>query len=100
MRVDSRAGEIRVSLAVSLIISFSSGKKWCLFYWQLGSIFDGWGEHLNYQNWLNAFKEAGLESGFYAQRERSLDEPLPWAHIDFGVTPSFLKRECQLAIEG
>jgi len=68
--------------------------------WQLGSIFDGWGEHLNYQNWLSAFEEAGLEPGFYAQRERSLDEPLPWAYIDVGVTPAFLKREYQLAIEG
>ena len=68
--------------------------------WQLGSIFDGWGEHLNYQNWLSAFEEAGLEPGFYAQRERSLDEPLPWACIDIGVTPAFLKREYRLAIEG
>jgi len=68
--------------------------------WQLGSIFDSWGEHLNYQNWLSAFEEAGLEPGFYAQRERSLDEPLPWAHIDVGVTPAFLKREYQLAMEG
>ena len=68
--------------------------------WQLGSIFDGWGEHLNYQNWLSAFEEAGLEPGFYALRERCLDEPLPWAHIDVGITPAFLKQEYQLAMKG
>lgn len=68
--------------------------------WQLGSIFDGWGEQLHYQNWLSAFEEAGLEPGFYAQRERRLDEPLPWAHIDAGITPAFLKHEYQLAMKG
>ncbi|TET17930.1 MAG: TIGR03960 family B12-binding radical SAM protein, partial [Dehalococcoidia bacterium] len=68
--------------------------------WQLGSIFDGWSEHFNYENWLSAFKEAGLEPGFYAQRERPLDESLPWAHIDVGIATTFLKREYQRAIEG
>jgi len=68
--------------------------------WQLGSIFDGWSEHFNYENWLSAFDEAGLDPAFYAQRERSLDESLPWAHIDAGITPAFLKREYQRAIKG
>ncbi len=61
--------------------------------WKLGSTFDAWGEHFNYDNWLKAFNEAGLEPSFYAQRERSLDELLPWAHIDVGVTTAFLKQE-------
>jgi len=66
--------------------------------WQLGAIFDGWSEHFNYENWLRAFKEMGLEPGLYAQRELSLDEPLPWAHIDIGVTQAFLKREQKKAL--
>jgi len=68
--------------------------------WQLGSTFDAWDEHFNYENWLHAFEESGLELGFYAQRERSLDELLPWAHIDAGVTLAFLKQEYQRAIDG
>ena len=68
--------------------------------WQLGAHFDGWSEHLNYEIWLRAFEEAGLEPGFYAQRQRPLDEPLPWAHIDTGITPAFLKSEYKLALEG
>ena len=68
--------------------------------WQLGSTFDAWGEHFNYAHWLDAFGEAGLEPGFYAHRQRSLDELLPWAHIDAGVTAAFLKREYQRATEG
>jgi len=68
--------------------------------WQLGSTFDAWNERFKYENWLRAFEETGLEPGFYAQRERSLDELLPWAHIDVGVTTAFLKREYQRAIKG
>ena len=68
--------------------------------WQLGSTFDAWSEHFNYENWLRAFDEAGLEPSFYAHRERALDELLPWAHIDVGVTTDFLKREYQHAIDG
>ena len=68
--------------------------------WQLGSLFDSWSEHFNHQNWLNAFEEVGLEPGFYAQRERPLDEALPWAHIDVGLTQAFLKREYQRSLEG
>ncbi len=68
--------------------------------WKLGCVFDSWGEHFNYENWLRAFEEAGLEPSFYAQRQRSLDELLPWAHIDVGVTTAFLKREYQHSLEG
>jgi len=68
--------------------------------WQLGSTFDAWSEQFNYENWLRAFAKAGLEPAFYAQRERPLDEPLPWAHIDAGLTTAFLKREYQRALEG
>jgi len=68
--------------------------------WKSGSTFDAWDERLNYQNWLDAFAKNGLEPAFYAQRERSLDETLPWAHIDPGVTTEFLKREYQRALKG
>ncbi len=68
--------------------------------WQLGSTFDAWGEHFNYENWIRAFDETKLDPSFYAHRERPLDEPLPWAHIDVGVTTTFLKEEYQRALDG
>jgi radical SAM family uncharacterized protein len=68
--------------------------------WQLGSTFDAWSEHFSYENWLRAFNESGLEPSFYAHRVRPLNELLPWAHIDIGVTTAFLKREYQRALEG
>jgi radical SAM family uncharacterized protein len=68
--------------------------------WQLGSTFDAWDERFNYANWLRAFDESGLAPSFYAQRERSLDEFMPWSHIDSGVTTAFLKREYRRAMAG
>lgn len=68
--------------------------------WRAGSTFDAWDERFNYRNWLDAFQKNGLEPAFYAQRERSLEEILPWAHIDPGVTPEFLQREYRRALEG
>jgi radical SAM family uncharacterized protein len=63
--------------------------------WELGSRFDAWHECFNYDNWLHAFRESGLDPNSYANRERPLDETLPWQHVDTGVTPDFLKKEYQ-----
>jgi len=68
--------------------------------WKSGSTFDAWDERFNYPNWLDAFAKSGLEPAFYARRERPLDETLPWAHIDPGLTTEFLKREYQRALKG
>jgi radical SAM family uncharacterized protein len=61
--------------------------------WELGNRFDAWQECFNYGNWLKAFQENGLDPAFYANRERLLEEILPWQHIDTGVTQNFLKKE-------
>ena len=68
--------------------------------WELGCKFDAWSEQYNHEKWLQAFQDSGLEPGFYANRERSLEEILPWSHIDAGVSDAFLKREWQRAREG
>jgi len=68
--------------------------------WKSGATFDAWDERFKYQNWLDAFNQSGLEPGFYAHRQRSFDEVLPWSHIDVGVSPAFLKREYQRSLKG
>jgi len=68
--------------------------------WQLGAIFDAWSEYFDYERWRRAFDECGLDPAFYANRQRSLDETLPWAHIDVGVDPEFLKKEYQNTFSG
>jgi radical SAM family uncharacterized protein len=65
--------------------------------WQLGCKFDSWSEHYSFENWQKAFSECGLDPYFYACRERSLDELLPWSHIDTGIEVNFLKREFERA---
>jgi len=61
--------------------------------WQKGCKFDAWSEHFNYTNWQSSFSECGIDPYFYTCRERSLDELLPWAHIETGIEPDFLKSE-------
>jgi hypothetical protein len=61
--------------------------------WELGNRFDAWQECFNHDNWLKSFQENGLDPAFYANRERPLDEILPWQHIDIGVTQNFLRKE-------
>ena len=39
----------------------------------------------------------GIDMSFYANRERSYDEILPWDHIDSGVTKEFLISENEKA---
>lgn len=61
--------------------------------WQSGCVFDAWSECFSFEKWLEAFAAEGLDPSFYAHRQRSLDEVLPWSHIDCGVSAAFLKRE-------
>jgi radical SAM family uncharacterized protein len=68
--------------------------------WKLGCRFDAWSEHYDHGKWLRAFTDNCLKPEFYACRERSPDEPLPWSHIDTGVTDAFLKMEFQCAFQG
>jgi len=68
--------------------------------WQSGATFDAWGERFDYDKWQKAFDEAGLDPDFYAYRQRSLDETLPWSHLSSGVSEAFLKREYKRALKG
>lgn len=61
--------------------------------WKRGAKFDAWREHFNYRIWLDAFDIVGLEPGFYTHRERPIDEPLPWDHIDVAVKKEFLTED-------
>ncbi|MFC1921412.1 TIGR03960 family B12-binding radical SAM protein [Chloroflexota bacterium] len=67
--------------------------------WKLGCTFDSWGEHFHPEKWRQAFGESGIDPEFYARRQRSPDEILPWSHIDIGVSADFLKKEYQRSIE-
>ena len=61
--------------------------------WEKGCILDGWNETFQFNTWMDAFRECGIDPAFYANRERTKEEVLPWDHIDCGVTKAFLWRE-------
>lgn len=67
---------------------------------ELGCKFDSWGDFFDFDKWMQAINECGLDPDFYAARERSYDEVLPWDHIDIGVTKRFLISENEKAKAG
>jgi hypothetical protein len=63
--------------------------------WRAGARFDGWDECFDYDRWLRAFADAGLDPAFYAQRRRPVDEVLPWDHIESGTPRNVLERHAR-----
>jgi radical SAM family uncharacterized protein len=68
--------------------------------WRKGAKLEGWGEWFNFPAWQDAFDELGLDMDWYARRERSVDEVLPWDHISAGVKKEFLIQEYIHAQQG
>ena len=65
-----------------------------------GCKFDGWREHFDFQKWMKAFDETGIDPYFYSTRARELDEVFPWEHIKPGVSMDFLRNEYSRALQG
>ncbi|MEK6710816.1 MAG: TIGR03960 family B12-binding radical SAM protein [Nitrospinota bacterium] len=55
----------------------------------LGCKFDGWKEFFDIGKWTAAFAAHGLDPEWYAYREIPAGEPLPWDHLDCGVTKEY-----------
>ena len=66
---------------------------------KLGCKFDGWTEHFKAELWEQAFKDTGISVDFYAYRERSYDEVLPWDIVDPLISKEFFIRENEKAKE-
>jgi radical SAM family uncharacterized protein len=62
-----------------------------------GARFDGWDQHFKFDAWMEAMEECNLPVDFYAYRERSYDEVLPWDFIDIGVYKKYLEIENEKA---
>ena len=65
--------------------------------WKKGCRFDGWDDQFRFDMWMEAFEECGIDPKFYANRKRDFSEILPWDHLDYGVSKSFLMRENEKA---
>ncbi len=76
-------------LGQGLEIAFRSGRR-----------FDAWPEHFDRAVWEGIFRQAGIDPGFYALRERDSDEVFPWDHLQSGLNKAFLWQERQKARRG
>lgn len=65
--------------------------------YRAGAVFESWSDRFDLGLWEQAGAARGLDIASEAVREWSLDEPLPWDHIDCGVSKAFLQDECRRA---
>jgi len=66
--------------------------------WRKGARLDAWNIHFDIGLWLEAFAEERLDPRWYAQRDIPVTEPLPWSHLEAGVSGEFLVRERKRAL--
>ena len=64
-----------------------------------GARLDSWDEHFDWQLWQQAFEDSGIDPAFYASRQRSYSEILPWDHLSCGVDKEYLWKEYLNALE-
>ena len=61
--------------------------------WRDGGRLEAWTDYFSFDRWMRSLEKHGLSPAFYAERERSTEEVLPWDMIDVGVRKERLKRE-------
>ena len=64
-----------------------------------GAKLDAWSDCFDLNRWLEAFAECGLDPAFYANRERTREEILPWSMISCYVSDDYLWRQRELAYQ-
>ena len=68
--------------------------------WRRGGYLESWSEGFSLSRWIESAEELGMDLPFYANRERTLCEFLPWDHINMGVNKSHFAREYEQAHRG
>lgn len=70
-----------------------------LHAWEHGARFDGWSECFQKELWDRSFVQAGIDPAFYVNRERAVDEVLPWEMLSTKVSQDYLRREYLRAVQ-
>jgi radical SAM family uncharacterized protein/radical SAM-linked protein len=74
--------------------------KALLLAWKNGARYDAWSEHFKLDLWMDAFKEANVDPGYYLCRQRAREEIFPWDHIRSRVSKDYLYSEWKRAGDG
>jgi radical SAM superfamily enzyme YgiQ (UPF0313 family) len=64
-----------------------------------GGRFDEWNEFFDFNRWMKVFEKVGVDPDFYARREVTLSEHLPWDHLDVGRSKQVLWTDYQAALQ-
>ena len=64
----------------------------------LGDILTSWTEFFSWPLWLQCFEDCGIDPESFLQ-SRDVEGPLPWDHINSGVSKRFLRTERRRALE-
>jgi radical SAM superfamily enzyme YgiQ (UPF0313 family) len=64
-----------------------------------GGRFDEWNEFFDFNRWMKVFEKVGLDPDFYARREVTVSEHLPWDHLDVGRSKQVLWTDYQAALQ-
>ncbi|RPI00445.1 MAG: TIGR03960 family B12-binding radical SAM protein [Calditrichaeota bacterium] len=65
--------------------------------WELGAYLDGWSDFFKFERYVQAMNENQLTFEQFLQGY-DVSQPLPWQHIDKGVTNKFLQDEFSRAL--
>jgi radical SAM family uncharacterized protein len=64
-----------------------------------GARYDEWTEYFDFDRWMRVFQAAGVDPDFYARRECTASETLPWDPLDVGRSKESLWAEYQQALQ-
>ncbi|MHB1315028.1 MAG: TIGR03960 family B12-binding radical SAM protein [Christensenellales bacterium] len=59
---------------------------------ELGCKFDGWQDYFDFEKWTQAFAQANIEMEPYTAA-KDVNDPLPYDHIDAGISKEYLIKE-------
>lgn len=66
--------------------------------WQKGEVLSAWADFFDFERWLSAMDETGVDLFAQATKNYSKFEALPWDFIDIGIKKEFLIREFERAL--
>jgi radical SAM family uncharacterized protein len=61
--------------------------------WRRGCRMDGWRECYQPEVWWQSFADLGIDTAWYSQRSRPLNEVLPWDHVNVKKGREYLEKE-------
>ncbi len=67
--------------------------------WEQGARLDAWSDQMRAELYLQAARDLDMDP-LSLLAPRQIDKPLPWDHIDLGISKAYLRRELKRAREG